>query len=61
MADFLSRSFLGNTALDWIIALVVAAVVWAVVRIVFRIVLSRMKALAARTETDIDDLVTELL
>ena len=61
MADFLSRSFLGNTALDWIIALVVAAVVWAVVRIVFRIVLSRMKALAAKTETDIDDLVTELL
>ncbi len=61
MADFLSRSFLGNTALDWIIALVVAAVVWAAVRIFFRIVLSRMKALAAKTETDIDDLVTELL
>ena len=53
--------FLGNTALQWIIALVVAAVVWAAVRIVFRIVLSRMKALAAQTETDIDDLVTELL
>ena len=61
MGDFLSRSFLGNTALDWIVALVVALVVWAAVRMVVQVLLNRMKALAAKTETDIDDLVTELL
>ncbi len=61
MNDFLSGSFLGNTAQEWIVALVVAGVVWAAVRVVFRVVLSRMKALAAKTETDVDDLVTELL
>ena len=61
MGDFLSRSFLGNTALEWLIALVVAGVVWATVRIGVRVLLSRMKALAAKTETDVDDLITELL
>jgi len=61
MGDFLSQSFLGNTVLDWIVALVVAVVVWAAVRIVVRVLLNRMKALAAKTKTDIDDLVTALL
>ena len=61
MENFLSQSFLGNTALEWIIGFGVAVGVWVAVRIAVRILLNRMKALAAKTETDIDDLVTELL
>ena len=61
MEDFLSKSFLANTVLDWLLALVVTAVVWVAVRILVRILLSKMQVLAAKTETDIDDLVTELL
>ena len=61
MEDFLSKSFLANTALDWALALVVTVFVWIAVRILVRILLSRMRVLAAKTETDVDDLVTELL
>ena len=45
MGDFLNQSFLGNTALEWIVSLGVAAVVWVAVRIVVWVVLGRMKAL----------------
>ena len=61
MADFLDRALLGNTVIDWIVAVGVAAAAWLGVRLLLRIALGRMKALAARTETDVDDLVTELL
>ncbi len=61
MGDFLNRAFLGNTVLDGIIALGVASVVWVAVRLLVRVLLNRMRALAAKTETDVDDLVTELL
>ena len=61
MGEFLSRSFLGNTALDWTMAIILAAVVWGAVRLAVRILLNRIKAFAAKTATDIDDLVAELL
>lgn len=61
MGDFLNQSFLGNTALEWIIALGAAVVVWVAVRIAVSVMLGRMRALAAKTETDVDDLVAELL
>ena len=61
MGEFLSRSFLGNTALDWTMAIILAAVVWGAVRLAVRILLNRIKAFAAKAATDIDDLVAELL
>ena len=61
MGNFLNQSFLGNASLEWIVALGVAVVVWVAVRIVVRVLLGRMRVLAEKTETDVDDLVTELL
>jgi small-conductance mechanosensitive channel len=61
MRDFLSTPFLGNTAQDWMIALAVALVVMALVRVAIRLILRRLKSVAAKTDTDVDDLIAELL
>ena len=61
MRDFLSTSFLGNTAQGWVIALAVTVVVMVLVRGAIRLVLRRLKAIALKTETDVDDLISELL
>ena len=61
MTDFLNSQFLGNTAQDWIIAAVLVVIVMVMVRTVIGIVLKRLSAIASKTETDVDDLVTELL
>ena len=61
MTDFLNSQFLGNTAQDWIIAAVLVVIVMVVVRTVIGIALRRLSAIASKTETDVDDLVTELL
>ena len=61
MWDFLSNPFADNTAQDWLIAGVVFVVVVVVVRIVIGIGLNRLRAIASKTETDVDDLVTQLL
>ena len=60
MRDFLSTPFLGNTAQDWMIALAVALVVMALVRVAIRLILRRLKSVAAKTDTDVDDLIAEL-
>ena len=59
--DFLNNQFLGNTVQDWIIAAVLFVIVIVVVRFAIGIVLKRLSAIASKTGTDIDDLVTELL
>jgi len=61
MWDFLSNPFVDNTTQDWFVAAGVFVVVLVVVRIVIGIGLNRLRAIASRTETDVDDLVTELL
>ena len=61
MTDFLNSQFLDNTAQDWIIAAVLVVIVMVVVRTVIGIALRRLSAIASKTETDVDDLVTELL
>ena len=61
MWDFLSNPFADNTAQDWLVAAAVVVVVVVVVRTVIGLVLRRLKAIASKTETDVDDLVTELL
>ncbi len=50
-----------NTAQDWLIAAGVFLVMMVVVRAVIGIGLRRVKVIAAKTETDVDHLVTELL
>ena len=61
MWDFLRDPLADNTAQDWLIAAGVFVVMIVVVRGVIGIGLRRVKAIAAKTETDVDDLVTELL
>ena len=52
---------LENTAQDWLVAAVVVVVVIIALRAAISIALRRLKAVASKTETDVDDLVTELL
>ncbi len=61
MWDFLSNPLQDNTAQDWLVAAVVVVVVTVVLRAVIGIGLKRLKSIASKTETDIDDLVTQLL
>ena len=61
MWDFLSNPLQDNTAQDWLVAAVVVVVVIVVLRAVIGIGLKRLKSIASKTETDIDDLVTQLL
>ena len=61
MWDFLRNPLADNTAQDWLVAAVVVVVMIVLVRTVIGIGLRRLRAIAAKTETDVDDLVTELL
>jgi small-conductance mechanosensitive channel len=61
MLDFLRNPLADNTPQDWLIAAAVFLVMMVVVRAAIGIGLRRVKAIAARTETDVDDLVSELL
>ena len=61
MTDFLSIQFLDNTAQDWIIAAVLVVIVMVLLRTVIGVVLKRLSAIASKTETDVDDLISQLL
>ena len=61
MWEFLSNPLQDNATQDWLIAAGVVLVVVVLVRTAMRIGLRRLKVLASRTETDVDDLVAELL
>jgi small-conductance mechanosensitive channel len=61
MTDFLSSQFLDNTAQDWIIAAVLVVIVMVLVRTLIGVVLKRLSAIASKTETDVDDLISQLL
>ena len=61
MTDFLNSQFLNNTAQDWIIAAVLVVIVIVLVRTVIGVVVKRLSAIASKTETDVDDLVSQLL
>ena len=61
MWDFLSNPFADNTAQDWLVAAIVVVVVVGVVRTVIGLGLRRLRAIASKTETDVDDLIAELL
>ena len=61
MTDFLNTSFFGNTLQSWVIALAVTLVVMVLMRSVIRLVLRRLKTIAQETDTEVDDLIAELL
>ena len=61
MWDFLRNPLADNTAQDWLIAAGVVVVMIVLVRTVIGIGLRRLKVIAAKTETDVDDLVAQLL
>ena len=58
---FLDRVVFDNTVTQWLVALGVVVVTTLGLKVVFRILLKRVRVLAARTATDLDDLVAELL
>lgn len=59
--DLLNYEILGNTALRWLIALVVAVLVFILLRIIRRIFRGRINRLAQRSAVYFDDLITGLL
>ena len=61
MWDFLSNPLEDNMVQDWLTAAALVLIVMVLVRSVIAIGLKRLRAVAAKTETDIDDLVTQLL
>ena len=57
----LEKTFLGNTILQWGMALIVAVVVLFTVKILKAFVVRRLRKLAGRSQTDLDDLIVDLL
>jgi small-conductance mechanosensitive channel len=57
----MSSIYFGNSIRAWLIAGLIAAVIYAVLAIARRLLISRLGALAARTETDIDDAIVGLI
>lgn len=57
----LDLTFWSNTVHQWLIAAGIGALTWIVVRLALRIIRGRLRAIAARTTTEWDDLVLEAL
>lgn len=57
----MSSIYFGNSIRAWLIAGLIAVVIYAVLAIARRLLISRLGALAARTETDIDDAIVDLI
>jgi len=59
--DFLEEQVAGNPVRSWLYALTAFTAVFVLLSIVKRIAVARLTKLAERTETDIDDLLVDLL
>lgn len=59
--EFLNRTYLGNSVRTWIIALAVAVVIYTVLKVLKAVFHRKIKKLSAKTATDVDDLVAELI
>jgi len=59
--EVLDWSFIGNSLANWIKALVIAGISLVILRSARNLVVRRMVQLASQTETDLDDLATNLL
>jgi len=58
---FLEQTYFGNTVLAWLIAVAVLVVVWIGIKTILAILGRRVSKLAARTRTDLDDLVLQII
>jgi len=61
MSEILETTFWGNTVGRWATAVGIAIVVYAALWLLVRVGVRRLSTLSARTKTEIDDLVAELL
>jgi small-conductance mechanosensitive channel len=59
--NFLDRIYLGNSVKTWLIALGAAVIIYLALRVLKGVVHRKAKALSAKTSTDIDDLVADLI
>ncbi|MCK5353253.1 mechanosensitive ion channel family protein [bacterium] len=57
----LDQIYLGNSVLKWVIALAVAVAIYAVLSVLRRTAGSRLKNMADRTTTDLDDFIADLV
>ena len=57
LSEFLNSSFLGNTTLAWLIAIAVFFAVILLLKIFQSIIIGRLKKIAKKTKTEIDDIV----
>src|SRR5690606_5973416 len=55
--EFLDREWLGNPAAAWVRAAIVLIATFLALGIAKRLVVARLAVVAARTDTDVDDLV----
>src|SRR5262249_32980991 len=61
LGNFLDQSFAGNPVRDWIEALIAFVVSVFVLGVAKKLVVLRLSKIAERTETDLDDLVVDLV
>lgn len=59
--EFWNKVYLGNSVKTWLVALAVAAAVYTVLRVLKAVFHRKLKAFSAKTSTDVDDLVAELI
>jgi len=57
----LDATYYGNTVLAWLSALLLMGVITVVLRLLISLVMRRLSAFAKKTETDLDDLVADLI
>jgi len=58
---FLQNPFLGNTVLEWIIAAGIVIVFLIIIKIIEMIIVRRLEKFAARSESEIDDMIAATL
>mgnify|MGYP000104805667 CR=1 FL=1 len=61
VADFLQQDYHGNSVQRWLTAVLVSIAVFLLLGITKRLILARLKHLAAKTETTVDDLLIDLV
>jgi small-conductance mechanosensitive channel len=59
--SFLEQSYFGNSLEAWLIALAAAAGVFLILKVFQTVVLRRLASLAAKTATELDDLVVQIV
>jgi small-conductance mechanosensitive channel len=59
--EFLEKVYLNNTVQSWLIAVCILIAMFTALKIIQRIVIGRLSKLAAATETQIDDLLVDML